>query len=110
MQAVQRNLVITPLLGEKDQENPLPWDKIDPADYNIWDGYVGYEEAIENSKKRMAKSEQIKLIEQNAKWIKEQSEDDTYSLNFDRYAADAEKNKEVALEQSQKYTLCVPAV
>ncbi|MCL6216858.1 carboxy terminal-processing peptidase [Zunongwangia pacifica] len=83
-------------IGEKDQENPLPWDKIDPADYNIWDGYVGYEEAIENSKERMAKSEQIKLIEQNAKWIKEQSEDDTYSLNFDRYAADAEKNKEVA--------------
>lgn len=26
-------------IGEKDQENPLPWDKIDAADYDIWDGY-----------------------------------------------------------------------
>ena len=83
-------------IGEKDQDNPLPWDKIDPADYNIWDGYIGYEAAIENSKKRMQQSEQIKLIEQNAKWIKDQSEDNTYSLNYDVYAADAEKNKEVA--------------
>ncbi|WBL21950.1 carboxy terminal-processing peptidase [Zunongwangia sp. HRR-M8] len=83
-------------VGEKDQDNPLPWDKIDPADYDIWDGYVGYEEAIENSKKRMEQSEQIKLIEQNAKWIKDQSEDDTYSLNFDQYAANAEETKEVA--------------
>ncbi|MFD1094154.1 carboxy terminal-processing peptidase [Salegentibacter chungangensis] len=83
-------------IGEKDQDNPLPWDKIDPADYNIWDGYVGYEKAIENSKKRMDANEQLRLIEENAKWIKTQSEDNTHSLSFEEYQKEAEKSQQVA--------------
>ncbi|WP_165499060.1 carboxy terminal-processing peptidase [Gramella sp. KN1008] len=85
-------------IGEKDQENPLPWDKIDAADYDIWDGYVGYEEAIEASKKRMSQNEQLKLIEENAKWVKEQSEDSSYPLNYEVYAKEAEREKQKAKE------------
>ena len=59
-------------LGERDQQNPLGWDKITPADYKVWDGYIDLDDAVENSKERMAKNEQIKLIEENAKWLKEQ--------------------------------------
>ncbi len=83
-------------IGEKDQENPLPWDKIDAADYKIWDGYVDYDEAIANSKKRMSENSQLKLIDDNAKWIKEQSDETSYSLNYDQYASNAEKEKEMA--------------
>ncbi len=85
-------------IGEKDQENPLPWDKIDAASYDIWDGYVGYEEAIENSKKRMAENPQLKLIEENARWVKSQSEESSYPLNYAEYAAEAERDKEKAKE------------
>ncbi|MUP47354.1 tail-specific protease [Gramella sp. BOM4] len=81
-------------IGEKDQENPLPWDKIDAANYDIWEGYVGFEEAIEASKKRMSQNEQLKLIEENAKWVKSQSDNSSYPLNYAEYAKEAQMEKE----------------
>jgi len=83
-------------IGEKDQDNPLPWDKIDPANYSIWDGYVNFEETIAASKERMDSNEQLKLIEQHAKWIKDQSEDSFHSLKYNEYASTAERNQEMA--------------
>ena len=73
------------ILGERDQENPLGWDKISPADYEIWDGYIDFETAVANSKKRMDENPQIKLIEENAKWLKEQQDEIIVSLNYDVY-------------------------
>ncbi len=83
-------------IGEKDQDNPLPWDKIDPANYSVWDGYVDFEKTITESKERMNSNEQLKLIEEHAKWIKDQSEDSFHSLNFEEYASTAERNQEMA--------------
>lgn len=83
-------------IGEKDQDNPLPWDKIDPANYSVWDGYVNFEKTIAESKERMSSNEQLKLIEQHAKWIKDQSEDSFHSLNFEEYASTAKRNQEMA--------------
>ena len=81
-------------LGERDQENPLRWDKISPADYNTWDGYIDYEETIAKSQARLAKNPQVKLIEENAKWLKEQQDESVVSLNYDTYASRQEKNKQ----------------
>jgi carboxyl-terminal processing protease len=74
-------------LGERDQENPLGWDKITPADYKVWDGYIDFETTVANSKKRMENNAQIKLIEENAKWLKEQQDETVISLNFDSYVS-----------------------
>ena len=81
-------------LGERDQSNPLKWDKISPADYKSWDGYIDYDRTIANSKKRMDNSPQIKLIEENAKWLKSKQDETVISLNYDRYVSDEEKAKE----------------
>ena len=81
-------------LGEKDQDNPLGWDKISPADYMVWDGYIDYEGTIEKSMARMADNEQIKLIEENAKWLRAQQDETTVSLNYETYKANQERNKE----------------
>ncbi|MEZ4810610.1 MAG: carboxy terminal-processing peptidase [Allomuricauda sp.] len=80
-------------LGERDQENPLGWDKITPADYKIWDGYIDFETTIANSKKRMANNPQIKLIDENAKWLKEQQDETVISLNYDAYVNREEQAK-----------------
>ena len=72
-------------LGERDQENPLGWDKITPADYKVWDGYIDFETTVSNSKKRMENNAQIKLIDENAKWLKEQQDETVISLNYDTY-------------------------
>lgn len=75
-------------IGERDQDNPLEWDKIDAVDYDFWNSYFDYDTTINNSKARMADNEQLKLIEKNAKWIKTQMDDNTFSLNYKAYKAD----------------------
>ncbi|PRX56347.1 carboxy terminal-processing peptidase [Flagellimonas meridianipacifica] len=80
-------------LGERDQENPLEWDRISAADYEAWDGYIDFETTIANSKKRMSENPYIELIEENAKWLKEQQDETTVSLNYDAYKQREEKAK-----------------
>ena len=86
-------------LGERDQQNPLGWDKITAADYKVWDGYIDFEDAVKKSKERMAKNEQIKLIEENAKWLKEQQDENVISLNYDKYVSKEEEAK----KRSEKF-------
>lgn len=83
-------------IGERDQENPLEWDKIDAVDYDYWSSYFDYDTTISNSKARMANNEQLKLIEQNAKWIKTQMDDNSYSLNYNTYKAEQKANEKEA--------------
>jgi len=81
-------------LGERDQENPLKWDEIEPANYEPWNGYIDYEQTIANSKKRMATNAQIKLIEENAQWLKEEQDETEISLNYEVYKNEDKKDKE----------------
>ena len=83
-------------IGEKDQENPLPWDKIDAVDYDVWANYFDYDTTISKSKARMAANEQLKLIDANAKWVKKIRDREIYSLNYDDYKNEMELNEEEA--------------
>ncbi|WP_224485264.1 carboxy terminal-processing peptidase [Robertkochia aurantiaca] len=83
-------------IGEKDQENPLPWDKIEALDYEAWDGYIDYESTVQKSKDRLAGNEQIALIDANARWVKEQSEQKMIPLSLADYEAEIEKDEEAA--------------
>ncbi|MEH6535170.1 MAG: carboxy terminal-processing peptidase [Psychroserpens sp.] len=81
-------------IGEKDQENPLEWDKIDPVDYNLWGSYYDYDTTIAKSKERMADNEQLKLIDANAQWVKKIRDREIYSLNYEDYKNALEINEE----------------
>ena len=83
-------------IGEKDLENPLPWDKIAAADYEVWDGYIDYDQTISNSNARMANNKQLQLIEENAKWIKSKQDESVWPLNIDAYAAKVKQNEKEA--------------
>ena len=83
-------------VGEKDQENPLPWDKIEAVDYAFWDSYFDYDTTIENSRERMSNNAQLKLIEENAKWVKTRMDENAHTLNYNEYKSKLDKNKEVA--------------
>ncbi len=83
-------------IGEKDQENPLSWDKIPAADYSLWDGYIDFDQTINKSKSRMAVNDQLKLIDENAKWVRQKRDINIYSLKFDRYKANIELNEKQA--------------
>lgn len=81
-------------IGERDQENPLPWDKIEPANYTVWQNYFDYNTTIEKSKARMAANEQLKLIDANAKWVSEMRNRENFSLNYEEYKLDLEQREE----------------
>ncbi|WGD33593.1 carboxy terminal-processing peptidase [Olleya sp. YS] len=83
-------------IGERDQENPLAWDKITPVDYELWDRYYDYDRTISRSKERMANNEQLKLIEDNARWAKTKMDENTYSLNYEKYKSKLKLNEEEA--------------
>ena len=70
-------------MGERDEKNALQWDKIDAADYNPI--FSGFESIIANSNKRIAENQYFKLIDENAKWIFERKDDNTYNLSIDKF-------------------------
>ena len=80
-------------VGEKDKENPLPWDEIDAAYYTVWDNYFDYDKTIEKSKERMRNNEQLKLIEDNARWVKTKIDDTVVPLNYEKYKATNDLNE-----------------
>jgi len=84
-------------MGERDVANAMPWDKIDPADYTVWNNNGNFAKAILQSKERIAANPQFKLIEENAKWIDTRSEENEYSLNIDKF-----RKAQSAIEEKAK--------
>lgn len=86
-------------IGEKDYDNPLPYDKIDPANYKVWNGNIDYEKIISRSVERIAKSQQLKLIDENAQWIRNRRDFTTVSLNYEFYKKDIESR----IDETKKF-------
>ena len=81
-------------VGEKDKDNPLPWDEIDAANYTPWENYFDYNTTVAKSKERMSNNEQLKLIDENAKWVKGKIDETVFSLNYIKYDAQNKLNEE----------------
>ncbi|AYN05413.1 carboxy terminal-processing peptidase [Flavobacterium sp. 140616W15] len=86
-------------MGERDIDNAMPWDKIDPTEYSTWNNNSNFNQAIANSKARIALNPQFKLIEENAKWIDTKSKENSYSLNI----ADFKKAQTEVEAEAKKY-------
>lgn len=70
--------------GERSLDDALAWDKIKPSSYQkINNPYL--QQAILHSRERIASYNQVALLEENAKWIKEQQDINEYSLNYKSY-------------------------
>ena len=80
-------------IGEKDLENPLSWDKIDPARYNNSGNIFNYSKVISDSKERINTNEYFALIDEHASWIKSQQDDKIVSLDYLTYKGDLESSK-----------------
>ena len=79
--------------GEKDENNPLKWDKIDAAFYNPWNGYKNFSFIKNNAQTRINSNNYLKLVSKRADWIKEQSNNKLIPLNFSVYKDYVENNK-----------------
>jgi carboxyl-terminal processing protease len=75
-------------IGERDEKNPLPWDKVEPAKYMPLDVYENFTTVINNSKERIFNNPQFKLIDENAKWLKKGRDDKKIYLAYEDYKND----------------------
>ena len=85
--------------GEREYENPLPYDLIDEVDYNLWDSYFDYDATIKKSKERLSNNDQLKLIEESAKWIKIIRDENVHPLNYDLY----KQRLEIAEKEAERF-------
>lgn len=85
-------------MGEKDEENPLVWDQIDPAPFTPWNGYQNFSQTIQASNARVANNGLFQLIDKNAKWIRQQQDKDGFSLNLERFSATIDSDEATAKE------------
>ena len=88
-------------IGEKNLENPLSWDKIDPTRYNNPGKIFNYSQVISDSKERINNNEYFAIIDEHASWIKSQQDDKIISLEYSTYKDDIETSK----SQSNKLKL-----
>jgi len=81
-------------MGERDIDNALPYDKIAAAEYKPFK--ANFASVVEKSKKRMATNPQFKLMDENAHWIFDKKDDNTFNLNIEKFKAELAKTEEIA--------------
>jgi carboxyl-terminal processing protease len=81
-------------IGERDEEFPLPYDEIEPARYQKFKGYVDYNGAIAKSQARINANPNFKLLDENAKWMQQQREDNIIPLSYEQYKARIDRLEE----------------
>ncbi|RCS26445.1 tail-specific protease [Polaribacter sp. WD7] len=71
--------------GERDLDGALAWNKVKQVNYVQTNSYSNFTDVIYNSKQRISADPKFKLINKYAKWLKENQDDTTYSLNIDEF-------------------------
>ena len=82
-------------VGEKDQENPLSWDKIEPTRYKQWGNQTNFDYALSQSENRLKDDPYIQIIEQQARRIEAQQDSYVFTLNYDDYIKERDINKKI---------------
>ena len=85
-------------VGEKQLDNPLPWDEINKALYTEFNT-INYPFIVKNSSARIKKSPQFALLEQQSKEIKLKKDDSRYNLKLDKFREEQKQYR----AQSKKY-------
>ena len=80
--------------GERDLEGALKWDKVPQANYKPINSYINFSDVVTTSIERINNDPKFQLIDEYAKWLKNEQEDSTYSLNYKQYKKEL-KEREV---------------
>ncbi|MBS9774669.1 MAG: carboxy terminal-processing peptidase [Tenacibaculum sp.] len=80
--------------GERDLEGALPWDRVEQAKYNKTNTYSNFDDVVNKSKQRISEDSKFKSINEYAKWLKKNQDNNIYSLKYDKYKESMERRKE----------------
>ena len=72
--------------GERDLDGALVWDKVPQANYTQTNTYANFKDVIYNSKERITKDKKFQLVNEYAKWLKENQNDSSYSLDYKSFS------------------------
>jgi len=81
-------------IGERYEDNHLPWTTIPPAKYQVWKNPVPIDMLQKKSQERTSKSESFKLLNKQVDRMKEQRDKTLLSLNLATYRQEEEKRRE----------------
>ena len=81
-------------MGEKDQDNPLAWDRITPANFKPYSSMTNFDYSLERSKKRLDENPMVSLIDEQALWVEKQQNDFSYFLDYESFKTERETKKE----------------
>jgi len=93
-------------LGERDQDFPLPWDKIPAANYLRLGN--NFDRAIAQSNLSISASPKFDLLKEYTLYNHERSKNTNYSLNLDDYVASQIEYKETTAKYKDVYKLDSP--
>ena len=99
LKGVESDIVLPDLysemkIGERYEDNCLPWTTVSPAKYQVWEKPVPIAKLQKKSKERTSKNEGFKLLNEQIGLIKNQREQTQLSLNLKTYQQEEEKRKE----------------
>ena len=81
-------------IGEKELDYPMQWTEIAPASFITYNKPVqNIDELRKISAERIKKSEQFTLVDENAKFLKEQRDKTLLPLNLEEHKANQERIK-----------------
>ena len=79
--------------GEKEQDYPMAWDEIAPANYQALKPAYNVEKLKKQSDERRKNNPNFDVLEQAAKRYKKQKDSTIVSLNFDKFIAEQKRYK-----------------
>jgi carboxyl-terminal processing protease len=82
--------------GERKDEYSLPWDQVAKAEYKTLNMGVDFNLLVARSNQRIINSAAFNVIKKNATRIKQQMEDNRYSLNLSKFRDQMKESKELA--------------
>lgn len=85
--------------GENELTYPLPWDEINPIEYEKWESTTTTDIVQNQSKLRVQTDSIFILIDENARRLKRQQGKTNYALNLEEYQLEQEDFR----EESKKY-------
>jgi carboxyl-terminal processing protease len=85
--------------GERDLEGALIWDKVPQANYTQTNSYENFTDVVYNSKERIASNANFQLVNDYAKWLKENQNESSYSLNYKTFI----KENKTQVKEAEKF-------
>jgi carboxyl-terminal processing protease len=85
-------------IGERELENPLPWNEIRAVNYSTWDKEPDFTKVKDKSNERLKSNTVFDHLDKHALWLKEQSDQSKYPLNFTEYQSWIKEKEEEGKE------------